>query len=615
MRFAAIAVVVCGIAPPLIAVAAVGAAEAPGVTVGANVQVSAGNRSVPHFELLACASPLDARQLLVGSMSFPGGAPHPGVQVYGSADGGASWVHEFESRPAGETRADPTCAFGPDGSAYQGMLGRRGVELRRRIAPRDRWDGPIYLPGVDRPYFVVRPAGPDRAEELLYVGQGTTSSLSPENVNRYGTRTFDWTSDVSVFTSRDRGSSVSGPMSRVSFGESYATSIGKPALLRDGTLVTPFTVFDDRAKQDTATLRVIRAGAGAGRLEPAVTIDRWSQASLSGSKIARLAVDPGSPSFSDRLYALRVDQSDRARVLINASDDGGRTWSRSRRVDDDAPGAPNPRPDASNPAIAVNRAGIVAVGWADRRKDPRNLSSFYRVAISRDGGETFSPSVEVSSAPSRFADGETVPLRPSPDVSDGRNGVLRASLGVDSWYFDMGHTVDLIAAADGVFHAFWIDNRTGVHQIWTAPIRAEGTAARPADTTLAGMTDVTQQIAMEIVASAYDAAANVATLSVRFRNRSTAAIRGPLRARVARLDSPRGARAVDALPGESGEGAMWDIPVGVKAELSAGEATPIVALRFQFTQPRPFFDERGRGNLDLVNLELRLYQLGREEAR
>jgi hypothetical protein len=29
----------------------------------------------------------------------------------------------------------------------------------------------------------------------------------------------------------------------------------------------------------------------------------------------------------------------------------------------------------------------------------------------------------------------------------------------------------LTAAADGVFHPYWIDNRTGWHQVWTAAVR------------------------------------------------------------------------------------------------------------------------------------------------
>jgi hypothetical protein len=37
-----------------------------------------------------------------------------------------------------------------------------------------------------------------------------------------------------------------------------------------------------------------------------------------------------------------------------------------------------------------------------------------------------------------------------------------------------GDTAGLVADADGVFHALWIDNRTGVHQVWTATIAVRG---------------------------------------------------------------------------------------------------------------------------------------------
>ncbi|HEX7296722.1 MAG TPA: hypothetical protein VF251_13270 [Pyrinomonadaceae bacterium] len=53
----------------------------------------------------------------------------------------------------------------------------------------------------------------------------------------------------------------------------------------------------------------------------------------------------------------------------------------------------------ANPAIAVNRDGIVAVSWNDRRDDPQARCWRLYAALSVDGGEHFLPAQRLSSAP------------------------------------------------------------------------------------------------------------------------------------------------------------------------------------------------------------------------
>ena len=42
-----------------------------------------------------------------------------------------------------------------------------------------------------------------------------------------------------------------------------------------------------------------------------------------------------------------------------------------------------------------------------------------------------------------------------------------------------GDTAGLAADANGVFHLLWIDNRTGVHQVWTTTVKVRGKVAPP----------------------------------------------------------------------------------------------------------------------------------------
>jgi hypothetical protein len=97
--------------------------------------------------------------------------------------------------------------------------------------------------------------------------------------------------------------------------------------------------------------------------------------------------------------------------------------------------------------ISVNRDGVVGVMWYDRRDYPDNSGYVPRFAASLDGGVTFTSSVLLSTAPNALA----------------------AQKGAD-FLANGGDTAGLVAAADGRFHALWIDNRTGVQQVWTTPI-------------------------------------------------------------------------------------------------------------------------------------------------
>ena len=100
--------------------------------------------------------------------------------------------------------------------------------------------------------------------------------------------------------------------------------------------------------------------------------------------------------------------------------------------------------------VTVSRDGVVDVPCYDRREANDNPAYHARFAASFDGGLTFSPSVRVSAAPN--------------DPKAQRDGQPFVATG--------GDTAGLTAAADGRFHAAWIDNRLGLQQVWTAAITA-----------------------------------------------------------------------------------------------------------------------------------------------
>jgi hypothetical protein len=104
------------------------------------------------------------------------------------------------------------------------------------------------------------------------------------------------------------------------------------------------------------------------------------------------------------------------------------------------------------PALAVNKEGIVAVTWYDRRGLPTKPGStppFHaagcnvRLRVSLDGGQSWQPSVRVNEQ------------------------------AIQSTIWDLRDTAGLAADAAGTFHPVWIDDRTGTRQVWTAVVRVE----------------------------------------------------------------------------------------------------------------------------------------------
>ncbi|MBI5707505.1 MAG: exo-alpha-sialidase [Armatimonadetes bacterium] len=80
-------------------------------------------------------------------------------------------------------------------------------------------------------------------------------------------------------------------------------------------------------------------------------------------------------------------------VMFSRSTDGGATWSAPKRVNDDPPGTARYHWFGT---MSVAPNGRIDVVWYDTRADSTNQQSALYYAYSLDGGNTFSPSVQVS---------------------------------------------------------------------------------------------------------------------------------------------------------------------------------------------------------------------------
>jgi hypothetical protein len=426
--------------------------------VDGNVQVSLPNKQVAHNEVVIAADPGDRKRLLVGSIverqKEKDGMRGESVTVYASSDGGATWdaVLEKKAEKDGPRYLDPAVAFGRGGSACFASLGtldaKNFIDIVRSRDGGKTWTGGTRLEHRDdRPFLAVDCTAGEFRDRLY-----CTCSLEWEKERRLG-----------VYVSADGGKAFGPPhalpFEPVRFGPMMFP--GAPVVLSDGTLVIPYQRVFGRTDAKKGALhfsfiRVRRSQTGGKSFLPEQTVCERERDTPPSVSIPVLAVDPGSKAYRDRLYLTWYEATPRGlSVMVSTSKDKGDTWSDpvalSEQPREEADAAVQSH-DGVLPAVAVNKAGVVAVTWYDTRDSrPGKPACNVRLRASLDGGQTWLPSVRVTDVASTF------------DLQRGKR--VQNTL---------GDTAGLAADAAGSFHPVWIDNRTGVRQVFTATVRLNG---------------------------------------------------------------------------------------------------------------------------------------------
>ena len=421
------------------------------IEVGKNVHVSAAEPTIDHMGCALAADPTNPQRLFAASTL---GDNYADVAGYFSHDGGSTWQLGCK-RPhkPNEQVADEDVAFGPDGALFfvnmrvprdtpgkhrYGTMGVGNIDLACSFDGGQTWEERATNGRyIDRPCLTVdHTTGPNRGR--LYIHATVEEPL--------------------LMTSGDSAKTISNTIHLAPIVQSTRPS--NPIVLGDGTVLVTSAVFVTGG--DThQELPLLRSTDG-GRTLTLVTSNlagRWRHSRIkSGSMFdvfyPRLAVDTGSAKFAGRVYCVWRDGHgiDESYVLFASSRDGGATWTSPVIVSEQPAGADSgPDYGADIPAIAVNKDGILAVTWYDRRGLPKHtvgpdgvippaLGYNARIRVSCDGGETWPPSVLLNEVPMR---GDRLEAR---------------------------HWTGLAAAVDGRFHAAWIGDTTGKRQVWTAAI-------------------------------------------------------------------------------------------------------------------------------------------------
>ena len=204
-------------------------------------------------------------------------------------------------------------------------------------------------------------------------------------------------------------------------------------------------------------------------------------------------------------------------------------------------------PDAFFPQLAVNNAGVVGITWYDRREDPRNRAFRQRFTASADGGASVMRSVAVSSHAHTYAPpagrepyfGVGLSMRDktgAPWVSVATGGAFRTLDGV-------GDYGGFATRADGAFQAVWVDNRTGVPQLFTAPVRVNLAPRTPAARDARLGRRISDSVAVTLSRARFDAAHCTMQVGVVVINQTGRPVRSPLVLRVdatlSQLGTPR----------------------------------------------------------------------------
>lgn len=607
------------------------------INVGRNVMVSTSNAQTSHSELTVAAHPTEPARLLVGAIMDHPAPIGTKSMAYLSEDSGRTW--RVAIAPTDATAFDdPTVAFSSSGIALFGSLGQRGGIYRSADGGRT-WGAPsVVSPNYrrDRSYLVADHTAGRYAGRIYLTGplyaRWTSDSLWPAEAQ-------------GIYTSVDGGVTFTNPVMRFAAhfpepGGNFQPTVFTPTsgasnsvVLSDGTVLwayfhykpdeeTRLSRVRDRTaptrapNESNAWINVIGSSDGGESLFAARNAAEayLNLARSYGNGSPHLAVDPGSASFKDRLYVVWSDfRSGRMAIMLASSADRGRTWTSPVTISD-APPAADPLvsgPDDVAAAVAVNRAGVVAVTWYDRRDAGDNLGWHHRMRVSLDGGDSWLPSVLVSEKATVI--GETEQWSVGGPVLPGRAPGDPLQQNAVQWYAgfygEPGHNNGLAASADGVFHPVWIDNRTGFRQVWTAPVTVEAAAAPNGGGSLAELSDLAgiARLATK-VGMTFDRVTGRIVDSVWVENLSrTDTLRGPIVLRLLEAKALHGLQItpVNATSGSTGTGAYWDfsalLPPG---GLPPGAASQRIALVYRISGTRVAarntdFDWNGSGVFQL----------------
>jgi len=363
--------------------------------------------------------------------------PRFSAKLQRSTDGGRHFSETELPLPPGLDRPyAPSAAFGPDGTLYVLYANLTGAGND----PENLWlarstDGGRTLAQP------VRVAAGLSFQGRLAVGPGTLY-VTWLQARAVGTLALTELAPVVLARSADGGLSWSEPV-RVSDARRARVGAATPTIDGEGHLVVLYEDFKDDARDfqfldgpawdNPFALVVARSDDGGATF---AEVEAEAEVVPARRFLVFLPEFPAVAAADSHLYIAWADaRRGDLDVWLRRSDDGGRTWSEPRRVND------NPIGDGTDqylPALAVAPDGRIDVAFYDRRRDPTNSRNDTELASSSDRGRSF-----------------TARRLSSTSFDAGIGARADARLPVD-----LGSRLGLASSVDGAFAA-WTDTRFG----------------------------------------------------------------------------------------------------------------------------------------------------------
>jgi hypothetical protein len=556
--------------------------QAARIAVGPEVMVSGPDTMSSYNEYDADIDPSNPNRLMVCAQPFVPDLNERKVTVHMSDDGGKTWRLSLDARPErkGLLIADPICAFAPNGTAvlssliqtleggtegagtWAGFPGGRGQQIHRSTDGGRTWSNPYHIGFIDNQFATVDRTG-GKYHGRIYLSGGATGNPF-------------W-----LIYSADTGKSFQ--RSELTPSDARWHMDDRSDIHVDGTLLIPYNIPDQGNPNQPNAPRTFTMGLSR-------STDGGVHVSLPDTVASRrvlcprapntpplinpqVAVDRSNGPFRGRIYymwgeveslstATMPGVADRCLPVIVSSDDGGRTWTQSRHFLD-VPSRLDPArgPDARLPVMAVNSKGVLGLSWYDRREDPKNHGARQYFTASLDGGETWLPSVPISTKPlalqgprvfslvTRGSGGGRRPTRGAGGgttraASDIATITIRAEVrgtasGIGGDYGAM------VTDTSGAFHPFWVDNRgdaANAGHLFTTRVTVAGAVQRSGSAELAGLENVTSKLELQYhyTKNRWDAGNLNVDVGLVVQNVSTDTIRGPLKLRIVGLRSVSG---------------------------------------------------------------------------
>jgi hypothetical protein len=587
------------------------AGSGPRIVVGPDYLVSR-DGNIPHVETHIATNPLNHKNLVgasIVSVRPEGGWAN---RTYVTHDGGASWKWVDFPEQLEFGSGDPQVAFTPHGTALF-----IGLAFGSVTDENDKPRGGMHI------YRSTDGGSSWRETQLVCCSHDHEQVVIDNTLGRFAGRIYLSTLwdypvyRVGVFRSDDDGLTFTGPVEAANGGGTIGINSYTPVVLSDGALIVPFGDFEFLPEKRKVKGKIEMSHWFVSSSDGGVTFSERRKIhtqvydfddpdSRREGTFPSVAADATTGKYRDRIYFAWTDsRSGKARILFSFSRDRGQTWTPPRVLDGNLPAGAR----QFQPVLAVSKEGVLGALWLDTRNsaDGTRYEAFF--AASLDGGETFLPSVVVSSEPSLQRGPGNVAVNPMASKYKGE-GVLSFLSAYTRWG-QGGDYIGMAADRRGVFFPLWPDARSGTFQLYTAAIRVEVPAPPP--TPVPGMptpapaaaapkapgrvrTMVLDRVDLVFDPSRFDSETNTVEIPVRLKNTSERAIYPPISLEIVGFhcglaeteEDKRDAPSVlNAGNGKGGVGAVFPFDASLRGSesLAPGALSSPIVLRFKLSDP------------------------------